>query len=554
MQMMRTTCLSLAVAAVCTTAHAQTNERGAGYDGALANISSATYNGRRGAAYPGGEMAVTFQNQLCNPGSIPVEWRSPGGNIGATIQSDHPKFGFLVAREVNGRLVQISDWSYCKHAFLSLNSPSVSPCLGGCVQPPASGAQLGVRCSDIYSAGNNGTRTYLGPPAEINPWLGTWPAIGNYFDVGDPAQAGYPLPADGVRSLSTSGFDSVKNRVTIREAEIQGGVASGLFFQIHVIHEGERVENRGNNIMSRPFSLNWTGSTWQASTSGTAAYGTIMNRWTGATIGYGSNGGTGTLADADGRFAVAAKVSGPVNGFWHYEYVVHNIDNHRGGATFSLPVCAQGRVQNIGFRDIDTDAGNNWTASFAGGQLTWSAPATNPHNWNTLYNFWFDSDVAPTPGNATIDQARVGPGALSLTVSTTVPGQLPAIWLGDGCGAPVSTLAVNGVPDAGNANFALELTSSPSTFVLLGWSSTSGSTVLAPGCTAYLDLATFGVVGLYLTDANGRVDAPIPVNPLSPPTNLTFQGAPLLATAPPVFDLFGLTNGLTVRFASSGCQ
>ena len=45
---------------------------------------------------------------------------------------------------------------------------------------------------------------------------------------------------------------------------------------------------------------------------------------------------------------------------------MHNIDNHRGGATFSLPVCAQGRVQNIGFRDIDTDSGNDWTASPGG--------------------------------------------------------------------------------------------------------------------------------------------------------------------------------------------
>lgn len=549
--MTKTTCLVLAVAAVCGDLFAQSNERGANYDGALANISSATYYGRRGAAYPGGEIGLAFQNQLCNPGTVPVEWRSPGGSIGSTILTDHPKFGFMVAREVGGRIVQISDWSYCKHAFLSLNSASVSPCLGGCVQPPAGGAQLGVKCSDIYSAGNNASRTYLGPPAEINPWLGTWPAVGSYFDVGDPATG--TGASDGLRSLNTTGMDVVKNRVTIREAEVAGGVSTGLYFQIHVLHEGERVENRGNNIMSRPFTLAWSGTTWTTTTTGTASYGTIMNRWPGATITEGSNGGTGTLADQDGRFAVAVKVTGPTNGMWHYEYCVHNVDNNRGGATFSLPVCPTGRVQNIGFRDIDTNALNDWTSSVSGGRITWSAPATNPHNWNTLYNFWFDSDVAPSSGVATIDQARVGPGALTVNVTTTAPTLQPAVYLGAGCGSPTSTLAVNGVPSAGNAGFALNMTSAPNTYVLLVYSGIAGNTPVAPGCSAFVDLATFGTVGLYLTDASGAVSAPIPVPAGQSAAELTFQGAPFLPS-PPVFGLVGLTNGLTVRFASLGCQ
>ncbi len=553
--MTRTTCLVLAVAAACGDLLAQSNERGAGYDGALANISSATYYGRRGSAYPGGEIGIAFQNQLCNPGTIPVEWRSPGGNIGQTIQADHPKFGFLVAREVNGRLVQISDWSYCKHAFLSLNSASVSPCLGGCVQPPAGGAQLGVKCSDIYAASNNASRTYLGPPEEINPWLGSWPNVGNYFDIGHPGQAGYPLAADGIRSLSTSGFDAVRNRVTIREADIQGGVANGLYFQIHVLHEGERVENRGNNIMSRPFALNWSGTAWSTSTTGTASFGTIMGRWPGASITYGSNGsiGTGSLTDADGRFAVAVKVSGPVNGLWHYEYCVHNIDNHRGGATFSLPMPSNSRVQNIGFRDIDTNALNDWTSSVSGGRLTWSAPVTNPHNWNTLYNFWFDSDVAPGAGNATIDQARIGPGALNVTVATTVPAVQPAVYLGAGCGTPTSTLAINSLPAAGNATFALTMNTAPGAPVLVLFSSGNSVTNLGPGCDAYLDLLGYGTVGVYLADAQGVATAPIPVNPLQLAASLTFQGAPLLQNAP-LFGLVGLTNGLEVRFACAGCQ
>jgi hypothetical protein len=551
--MTRTTCLALAVAAVCGDLLAQSNTRGAGYDAALTNIYGVTDWGRRGPAYPGGEVGVSIANQLCNPGSIMIEWRSPGGSMGATIQSDHPKFGFLVAKELNGRFVQISDWSYCKHAFYALASPST--CGGTCVPPPVAGTQLGLNCSDIYSADNNASRTYLGPPAEINPWLGTWPAVGNYFDIGHSGQAGYPLAADGLRSLSTSGFDSVRNRVTMKEADVVGAT---LYYSVHVVCEGEPIENRGNNTMSRPFSMTYAGGTgqsaWSTSTSALpATLGSILTRWPGASLGVGSNGGTLTNADSDGRFQVAVKVTGPVNGLWHYEYCVLNWDNDRGGASFRLPLCPTARVLNQGFRDIDADGGNDWAMTSGGGEVRWLATTNNPHNWNTLYNFWFDSDAAPVAGVATIDQARPGPGALSLTVPTSVPGHQHAVWLGDGCGTPATNLFVNGPAVAGNLGFALHMTTAPSTVVALAWSQTSGSTMLEPGCNAYVNLGSFDIVGLYLTDGSGLASVPIPLNGGVTAIDLTFQAAAQIPS-PPVMNLFGLSNGITVRFAQTGCQ
>ncbi|MBL8732692.1 MAG: hypothetical protein JNN13_10020 [Planctomycetes bacterium] len=548
--MNRSTRLVLSAAVLGASLLAQSNERGANYDGALTDISSARAWGRRGLAYPNGEVSISFQNQLCNPGTIPIEWRAPGGSVGSTILSDHPKFGFLVAREVGGRLVQISDWSYCKHAFYALASPST--CTGTCVPPAVAGTQLGVKCSDIYSNSNNASRTYLGPPAEINPWLGSWPATGNYFDVGDPAQSNFPQPADGIRSLNTTGFDNVKNRVTIREQDLVGAT-SQLFFQIHVIHEGERVENRANNVMSRPFGLTWGGSSWTASTSGTATLGSILTRWPGATITSGSNGGTGTHFDDDGRFLVAVKVSGPVGGMWHYEYVVQNLDNDRGGASFRLPICDGARVSNLGFRDIDQNPLNDWLPTVANGEITFTDGAGNPHNWNTLYNFWFDCDVAPTAGNASIDQARPGPGALTVTVPTTVPGHQPALWLAGACGTPTTDLEVNGVPAAGNLAFALEVQSGPNVPVLLFFSGAEVSVPFGGGCEWHLDLAAGAPVGLLVTDGNGPATVPIPVNAGQTPADLWFQGASFVP-APPVLGLVGLSNALQVRFASSGCN
>ncbi|MBX3464295.1 MAG: hypothetical protein KF830_14080 [Planctomycetes bacterium] len=521
-----------------------------GYNGGLTSIGSATVRGRQGAAYPNGEMALSFQNNLCNPGGIPIEWRTPGGFVGSTIQTDHPKFGFMVAREVNGRLVQISDWSYCKHAFLSLNDPNC----GSCTQPPAGGAQLGVGCSDIYSAANNASFTYLGPPWEINPFTGVWNGVGSYFDIGDPAQANFPQPADNVRSLSTSGWGNVKNRVTIQETDIQGGVSSGLFFMIHVIHEGEPIDNRGDNTMSRPFTLNWSGTAWTTATTGTPTLGSILTRWSGSTMAIGQNGGGNWNNTFDGRFAVAVKVTGPTNGLWHYEYAVHNIDNAGGGASFRLPVCPSARVLNLGFRDIDKNPLNDWTATVSGGEIVWNATAGNSHRWNQLFNFWFDSDAAPVAGNATIDQALLEPGAaLSLAVATQVPGLQPAVHLGSGCGTPSLEFAVNGLPTIGNAGFGLLAQTGPGTPFLTLFSGPTTPFNLTPECPVFINLLGYGDLGLTFADGAGNAFVPIPIDPLWAPFDMTFQAATFVP-APPLFDLFGVSNGLTVRFGGTGCQ
>jgi hypothetical protein len=529
----------LVVAAmVCGDLVAQINTRGPGYDGALYEISSARAWGRRGPAHPGGEVGVSFQNGLCNPGSMTLAWFAADNSPpGSQMQQDHPKFGFLVAKEENGRLVQISDWSYCKHAFVSTNSPGSC---GNCgTQPWAE--QMFVGCSDIYSNANNGSRTYLGPPAEINPWLGTWNHVGSFFDVGLPANGS---PNDGIKGSINPGADEVLNRVTIQETDLGTGVTSGMYFQIHVIHEGEPVTNRGNNIMSRPFGLSWTGSQWSASTTGSPTFGSILTRWPGATLTSGQNG------NDDGRFFVAVKVTGPTAGFWRYEYIVHNVDNDRGGASFRLPLCAAARVQNIGCRDIDKNPLNDWTSSRVGNELAWTAPANNPQNWNTLFNFWFECDVAPGAGNAVIDQARIGPGALTVTVPTTVPAFQPAIYVSGGCGTPACLLSPDGLPTTGNPNFAIRAETDPLTPLIVLFSLPGVNFPITPQCNILIDLFAYGDLGFTSTDPSGTVLMPTPVDPTWP--DIIFQAATFIPN-PPVLDLLGLSNGLTVRYNGSGC-
>lgn len=542
--------LALAATSACGDLLAQSNSRGttavplsSGYNGALESISGANAWGRRGAAFPNGEMAVSFTNQLCNPGGMNLAWAAADNSpFGTQMSEDHPKFGFLVAREVNGRLVQISDWSYCKHAFLSLNDPgSCGTCANG-----ASAETMYVGCSDVYTFGNNGSRTYLGPPAEINPWLGTWNHTGSYFDAWTPGS-----PTDGIKG-NTPSFDVVEHRVQIKESSLGGTVTSGLFFQIHVIHEGEPIENRTNNIMSRPFSLTWNGSSWSAGATGSNTQGSILTRWTGSTLAIGQNGGGAWNNTDDGRIAVAVKVTGPVNGIYHYEYAVHNIDSDRGSSAFRLPVCGSSNVTNIGFRDIDSDPLNDWTATVSGGEIAWTAPLSNPQNWNTLYNFWFDSDAAPVAGSSTLDAARVGTGALTISVPTTVPGYQPIVNLGAGCGTPAATLSVDGgMPSGGNPAFGVKVTSAPSTGFIMLFSAPFAGFPVVPGCNVFIDLGGYGDLGFYVTDGSGTATVTTGVDPSWPDIN--FQAMTFVPSAP-ILGLVGLSSGMTVRYNATGCN
>lgn len=397
--------LALALAAV-PGLYAQANVV-AGLDGRLSDVNDLTYWGRRGAAHPNGEVGMSMLNTMCNPGSVNIPWY-------AAMQGNHPTFGFMIVRESGGRMVQINDWSYVKHAFTSTN---FSGACGSCVNP-GTGSLMGLNCSDTYGAGNNGDRYWLGPPEEIDPWLGTWQPVGSYFDRGDPQVTGAAL-TDGARSLSNamvSAMDAVKNRVTVREADllVQG---ARYFYGIHLIHQGEASANRWDNLASRGFNPSWGGSGWTFSNNSVGQiHGTILQHWQGATVNGGKNG------NDDGTFYVAVNVTALGNGQYHYEYAVHNFDNSRGGAQLRIPCASNAVVTNFGSRDPDTNALNDWTGARVGNEIVFSAGANNPLNWNNLYNFWFDCNIPPGQGGVLVDQARPGAGSLTVAVTARVPG------------------------------------------------------------------------------------------------------------------------------------
>jgi hypothetical protein len=507
-----------------------------GLDCSVTNAASPTYFGRRGAAHPNGEIGMSYSYTMCNPGTVPIPWNAP-------MNPSHPMFAFMVVRESNGRFEQITNQAttYVKHAFSAANSAST--CGGTC---QSSGSGLRVNCTDTYGASTNANRFYLGPASEIDPWTGTWQPFGSYFDRGDP-DVGPPLNNDGVRSLTSSsgGFpsDAVKNRVTLREQDLL--VPGRLFYCMHIVVNGEDGDLHFDNFGRRQVTATWGGTTWSFATPTAFVQGSVLNEWPGASVTSARNG------DDDGHFFVAVKVTPLPGGMHHYEYAVQNLDNHRGGASLRVPVCSSTNVTNVGFRDPDGDALNDWTWSRAGEELVFGASATNSLDWNNIYNFWFDCDQAPVAGSVAIDQARLGPGALSVVVATQIPAGLASVaTTGPGCGVPTPALGANGLPTIPNPAFAITIATTPAAALLLFDSLGAANVVLAPGCVQHLDGATLVTHGLFVADGAGQVTVPVPV-----PNTLALDGvtvhwqAAQVEAGGPVAGAFTLSNGLATLVA-----
>ena len=485
-------------------AFAQANANDA-LDVVLADIADLVVFERTGP-FPDGVNACAFETTVCNAGTEPIPWR-------AAMDPNHPFFAFLLAREVDGRLEQISDRSWIKHGVY----PTSHDFCGAC---SFSSGGLGVGCSDTYVWGNNVDTYWLGPPDEIDPWTGRWDPFCSHFDRGNPPEP--PETCDGDYGDLDGGFSfRPLHCIFVRDADL-AEPRTPFWFQAMVVIAGERESKRGDDLASRAFTPVWTGSTWDLVEGGTMLPGSVLQRWGGATVASSTNGSD------DGRVYVAVKVTGPDpdDGFYHYEYAVHERDNARGIGALRIPVCSGARVRDIGFRDVDQDAGNDWTASVAGNEIVFSG-AGNPLLWNTIFNFWFDSDAAPLVDTLALDQARPGPGARLVSVASRAPLALAGRFLGSGCDLDAPpTLFANGRATLGNAAFALvSAGNAPFQPSVLRCSLAPGSFVLG-GCERYVGPRpgwSFAG-GRAVADAAGRVVFALPV-----PNEVALEGLSVAA-------------------------
>ena len=357
--------------------------------------------------------AFALGTTSCNAGDVPLSW------FGVT--PNHPVIAQNMFRLLDGRFEQIG-MSWVKHGFATANSDA---CGFGCTRPPELGRQLGVGCSDPYSASLNGQQDNLGPRSLVNPHTGVFPY---------PWTAPDPAPLIGRRlQIHTDDLDPALN------------AGARYFAEGHYVHpEDSAAGNQNNNASYRLVRFTQDGpdyvltilSATNRGSPGIRAWRHFDNTVSPTTV----------QIPGDGLLIMSEKTTDLGNGFWHYEYALQNLNSDRAVRSFGIPIEPGTAVTNIGFHDVESHSGEpfdgeDWPAIFENGLLVWSTdsysanPNANALRWGTLFNFRFDADVGPAETIASIGLFKPGLPAL-LAATTQGPVGTPAV-----CG--------NGITQAG---------------------------------------------------------------------------------------------------------
>ncbi len=371
-----------------------------------------------GAATVAGQtiMAYSIGTTSCNVGDELLDWFVSPDNR-------HPFITQNIYRIKGGRIQQIGlGWG--KHGFVALQGGLCGPC-----KPAPSGAWLGIGCSDPYSANLNGGQSGLGTRSEVNATTGFFPGVYNSGMPNAPATIG--------------------RRIQVKSTDLNPSLNQGATYLVEgqYIHSGDAARGNDDNNAS-----------WRAVTVGSLTSGAYTLTPTGPTnqrqpaiAAWRAADSSVTLVDADvpddGRFILGHSVRANGNGTWRYEYAVQNLNSDRSGRSFEVQLPAGAVATNIGFSDVfyhsgDPYDGTDWSVTTTGGVIRWSGPvhAQSPNGnalrFSTIYNFWFDANVPPTAGNATLGLFKPGAnGAVnSIAIAAQVPsaGSNPADLNGDG--------------------------------------------------------------------------------------------------------------------------
>lgn len=358
----------------------------------------------------GGEVGIMLQSVCCNQGNEPLDWHGNPSPL-------HPFMVFNLYRVNADRIVQVGG-SWAKHA--PGPATTANACGFGCTIP-SDPWTLGVGCSDIYSAGYNGTQSILGPRSEIDPYTGS-------YDFNTSILNG-PQPA----------FDPVERRLRALDVDIDPMLNpdSNLFVEaIYIAHDDPASSD--NLIHDLVGVSGSTGLNWSFSIADPGTLGPAILSWPGAQF-------TEVRPDSasDGRSIVASKATALGGGVWRYEYAIFNHDLARGIGCFEVPVPAGVSVSDITFSSpvIETIAFSNdpWQGTRGADSVSWqtepasSASAANPLRWGWLYNFGFTAEAAPEDSVATLLGHEIEePMSAAVLGPPTAPGFIRSECNGDG--------------------------------------------------------------------------------------------------------------------------
>jgi Dockerin type I domain len=331
----------------------------------------------------GGLRAYSVATTSCNIGSQPLDWFTGPGS------RRHPVIAQNMYRLANGRFEQIGQ-SWLKHGFCALQMNLCQSCtpVGNCCC-----SQLGVGCSDPYSASRNGGFGNLGPRSEINPHLGT--------NLGGHA--------------SPTGNSSLRGRILVREDDLNRTLHPGAIFFVegHYVAEDDaqfgEMTNDNNNASYRAMIVNQN-SFFIGLGGGTVREKPAIQAWKAVDPDVDIQN---IDIPNDGRLILAHRVTDLGDGTWHYEYALHNLNSELSVGSFSVPVPPGVELTNVEFHDVDYHSGEpysltDWAPAEGDGAMTWSTQSfaqnenANALRWGTLYNYRFDANSAPEASTLTL--------------------------------------------------------------------------------------------------------------------------------------------------------
>ena len=440
------------LAALATTASAQTPCQGTtGPDVIVGAITGpANYNA------VGNLEALSLGTTSCNQGTVGVAWQS-NNNKHPVIGGELYRFKFVGGA---GRFEQVG-LSWLKHGFFA---ESEFLCCNNC--QATDGSNLGVGCSDPYTADRNGTQSLLGPRYQVNPFTGSFT---------------YPPP-------HPSGGNTGRLQVDVADLEVSSAGGTRYFGNCQYVTADDALAGHGlNNCSNREVTVSGSGTAWTFGFSGTT------NREVPAIRQWANCETSVTLRDVqipnEGLLILGYKTTSLGGGMYHYEYALYNMNSDRAVRSFSLPLSSNVQVSNVGFHDVTyrggdgvggvNQDGTDWPSQNASGGLSWTTtsfaanPNSNAIRWGTTYNFRFDANAPPTAGTVTIGTFKDN-GAVQ--TNADVPGDVPPgqpFCYGDGSirQCPCANLGDGGAgcansKESGGALLSSAGTTSPDTVVL----------------------------------------------------------------------------------------
>jgi hypothetical protein len=373
--------------------------------------------------------AYSVGTNACNMGNRRANW------IASTNQ--HPLIFYAMFRLMDGRYEQIGV-SWVKHGFYAVSQTFCWPGAGSVCDDPTDGSQLGVECSDPYSHYLNGVQSNMSLRSDANAHTGYFP---------------YPWEAPDWDDLTDK-------RMQVHDADLDPDLNPGALYFIegHYIHPDDCAAGTQDNNASyrRVAVFEQSPNIFQVSpTSVTQREQPAIRAWQDTDS---SVVETDAKVPGEGLFILAVKVTDLLNGFWHYEYAIENLNSDRSAGTFTVPLPRGAVVQNVGFHDIDYHSGEiydptDWTHTVDAARLTWSTvpydvnPNANALRFGTLYNYRFDANVGPGQTIVTIglfkpgmpDEVAVrttGPSLDFLDCNNNAIADLCDITCGDECDPP----------------------------------------------------------------------------------------------------------------------